>query len=243
MFRARLFISFVICTCLLLLNGISLAAAPDEFTVNYDARYRGLRALATISLAQQEDGAYLARSLIAIKLLGATVTSIDESSLFDWVNERPQPRCYDFIQSGLGKRQRSIRFDWEQNLAQAQVNDQLTELPLTTLTLDEMSMYSLIKQAISEGEQDIYFNVIDRNQVEEYHYRLIGEESVTSPVGTFSALKVERVRENSERETLIWFSPSHDMLLIKISHRDPDGDEYEITIKDALLNGIPITAE
>jgi hypothetical protein len=243
MLKVSLYIRVGIYACLVMLNQITLAAAPNEFMVNYDARYRGLRALATISLAQQEDGAYLARSLIAIKLMGATVTSIDESSLFDWVNERPWPRRYDFIQSGLGKRQRSIRFDWEKNLAQAQVNDQLTELPLITLTLDEISIYTLIKQAISEGEQDIFFNVIDRNQVKEYHYRLVGEEAVASPVGTFSALKVERVRENSERETQLWFSPAHEMLLIKISHRDPDGDEYEISIKNALLNGIPVTAE
>jgi len=243
MLKARLLISFAASTCLLLVNQLCLAAAPDEFTVNYDARYRGLRAQATISLAQQEDGVYLARSLIAIKLLGATVTSIDESSLFNWVNERPLPRRYDFIQSGLGKRQRSISFDWERGLAQALVNGQLMEVPLINLTLDEMSMYSLIKQAVSEGEQDIYFDVIDRNQVEQYHYRLVGEEQVESPIGIFSALKVERVRKNSERETQLWFSPAHDMLLIKISHWDPDGDEYEITIKDALLNGIPVTAE
>lgn len=222
---------------------VALAEDLQEFSVNYDAHYRGLRAQATISLARQEDGAYLAQSLIAIKLLGATVTSINERSLFDWVDEKPWPRRYDFVQSGLGKRSRSVDFNWDENMAMAEVNDNVTELPLSGLILDEMSMYTLIKQAVQNGEEDIYFDVIDKNQIEEAHYHVIGEENVESPLGVFSALKVEKVRENSDRVTQLWFAPEHDMLLVKIYQQDPDGDEYEITIEDAQLNGLSVSAD
>lgn len=238
-----LFTRFLFLSCVLGVCQAALAEAPQDFSVNYDARYRGLRAEATISLTQQLDGTYLAQSLIGIKLLGATVTSIDESSLFDWVDDKPRPRQYAFIQSGLGKRQRSIEFDLEQGLAQAKVNDTITEIPLQRIAFDEMSMYTLIRQALQAGEEDIYFDVIDRNELEEFHYRLVGEEQVESPLGTFTALKVEKVRENSERQTDLWFSPQHDMLLIKVFQRNPNGDEYEITIRNALLAGSPVTLD
>tara|TARA_R100001143_G_C3353743_1_gene131083 strand:- start:430 stop:1161 length:732 start_codon:yes stop_codon:yes gene_type:complete len=228
--------------CLLLFAEFSIAAAPEPFVVNYDARYRGLRAEATISLEQNENGSYLAHSIIAIKLFGATVTSINERSRFDWIEDRPRPRHYEYIQRGLGSRSRSIDFNWQENTALASVDERQTELELPGLTLDELSMYTVLKQEVLDGAEDVFFDVIDRNQVEEYHYRLIGEEAVETEVGTFQALKVERVRENSERLTQLWFAPEHDMLLIKIYHRDPDGDDYEITIKDAQLNGEAVTA-
>lgn len=233
----------LVSSALLLVCQSVLADPPQAFSVNYDARYRGMRAEATISLTQQTDGTYLAQSQIAIKLLGATVTSIHESSRFDWLDENPRPHHYEYVQSGLGRRQRSIDFDWEQGLAKAQVNDTVTDIPLSRPAVDEMSMYTLIKQAIQSGEEDIYFDVIDRNQLEEYHYRLVGEDIVESPIGAFNALKVERVRENSERQTELWFAPDYDMLLIKIFHRDPDGDEYEITIDNAQLNGQPVIVD
>ncbi len=137
----------------------------------------------------------------------------------------------------MGGRSRSAVLDWQNNVAVATVKKEIVELPLTGSTLDELSMYTYIKQEIARGNNEIVFSVINRNSIEEYHYRKIGEEEVTTEAGIFAAIKVERIRENSNRLTQLWFAKNHDMLLVKLFQRDPDGDEFEITLTSALVNG------
>ncbi|PCJ42242.1 MAG: hypothetical protein COA71_06545 [SAR86 cluster bacterium] len=221
----------------LMLSTLSIAAPPLPFSAYYDARFKGLKARAEISLTQISDTEFIASSLIRLRLLGATVSTIRENSQFDWLNNAPRPQHYEYNQSGIGGRSRSITFDWENNLATAIVKDESVELQLEDITLDELSMYTLIRQELLNGNDEIIFAVIDRNVVKEYHYRVIREEYLAIESGIFSAIKVERVRENSERLTQLWFAKDNDMLLLKLYQRDPDGDEFEITLTDAQING------
>lgn len=214
-----------------------VVAAPLPFSANYDARFQGLKARAEISLTQLSETEFVANSLIRLRLFGATVSTIRESSQFDWQNESPRPHHYEYRQSGIGGRSRSVEFDWQNNLAVATVKNDSVELQLTGPTLDELSMYSFIREELKNGKSDITFTVIDRNVVEEFNYRIINEEEVDTEAGIFPAVKVERIRENSERLTQLWFAKNNDMLLIKLFQRDPDGDEFEITLSNAQING------
>ena len=221
----------------LMLSGLSTAEPPLPFSAYYDARFQGLKAQAEISLTQLSDTEFISNSQIKVRLFGATVSTIRENSQFEWHNDAPRPQHYEYDQSGIGGRSRSINFDWQNNLAIATVKGENVELQLAGNTLDELSMYALIKNELSLGNEDITFSVIDSNVVEDYHYRVIGEEDVATDSGTLSAIKVERIRENSDRLTQLWFAKNNDMLLIKLYQLDPDGDEIEITLSEALING------
>ncbi len=236
MLDKRIFL-IIVTASLLLLSSLSAAEPPLPFTAYYDARFQGFKADAEISLTQLDATEYLANSTIKIRLFGAAVSTIRESSHFEWLNDRPQPYQYEYSQSGLGGRSRSVNFDWQNNLAVARVKNESIELSLAGSTLDELSMYSFIKQEINRGNNDIIFSVVNRNKIEEYRYQTIGEEEVITESGVFSAIKVERIRENSSRLTQLWFATNHDMLLIKLFQRDPDGDEFEITLSSAQVNG------
>lgn len=220
----------------LMLANTSIAAPPLPFSAHYDARFQGLKAQAEISLIQINDTEYIANSSIKVRLFGATVSSIKETSQFSWYDNAPRTLNYEYKQSGIGGRSSSITYDWQNNLALATVENDSIELQLTGNTFDELSMYSFIKEELNKGAEDITFAIIDRNVVKDYHYRAIGEEEVITDAGIFAAIKVERIRENSERITQLWFAKYHDMLLIKLFQRDPDGDEFEITLSEAHIN-------
>jgi hypothetical protein len=222
---------------LLMLSELSIAASPLPFYAYYDARFQGFKADAEISLTQLNDAEYIANTTIKIRLFGATMSTIREISEFDWHDDAPRPHHYEYNQSGIGGRNRSVDFDWQNNLAIATVKNESVELQLAGGTLDELSMYTYIKQEINKGNNDIFFPLVRRNTVEEYHYQTIGEEEVVTESGTFLAIKVERIRENSDRLTQLWFAKNHDMLLVKLFQRDPDGDEFEITLTSAQVNG------
>lgn len=231
-------ITKIICTLtILIFTNISIAAPPLPFSAYYDARFQGLKAQAEISLIKVNDTEFVANSSVRVRLFGATVSSIRETSQFDWTDNAPRTQFYEYKQSGIGGRSRSIAYDWQNNLAIATVENNSIELQLAGNTLDELSMYSFIKEELNQGAEDITFAVIDRNIVEEYHYQVMSEEEVITDAGTFAAIKVERIRENSQRITQLWFAKNHDMLLIKLFQRDPDGDEFEITLSEAQING------
>jgi hypothetical protein len=244
MFNGRMQKTFCLFFLLLLqcLFG-NTSAAPLPFSANYDARFQGLKARAEISLTQISETEFLASSLIRLRLLGATVSTIRENSQFDWVNESPLPHHYEYRQSGIGGRTRSVEFDWQNQMALATVKNDSVELAIEPPTLDELSMYSFIREELKKGKTEITFSVIDRNAVEEFNYRIISEEEVITEAGTFSAVKVERIRENSERLTQLWFAKNNDMLLIKLFQRDPDGDEFEISLTNAQINGVVVTPQ
>ena len=218
-------------------SNLSIAAEPLPFTAYYDARFKGFKAQAEISLTQLNDTQFIASSLIKLKLLGATVSTIRESSQFDWYNDKPRPNHYEYSQSGIGSRSRSIEFYWQKSLADSTVENDQVALNLEDSTVDEMSMYSLIRTELKNGNNDITFNVVDQHVIEEYRYRVIGEEAVETNSGVFNTLKVERVRENNNRLTQLWFAKDNDMLLVKLYQRDPDGDEFDITLNEAYING------
>lgn len=228
---------------ILMLANTSIAAAPLPFTAYYDARFQGLKAQAEISLNQISDTEFIANSSIKVRLFGATISSILETSHFNWLDNAPRTQRYEYKQSGIGGRSRSIAYDWQNNLAIATVENDSVELQLAGNTFDELSMYTFIKDELKTGNEDITFSVIDRNVVEEYHYQVIDEEEVTTNAGTYTAIKVERIRENSERLTQLWFAKNHDMLLIKLFQRDPDGDEFEITLSEAFIDNVALSPQ
>ena len=228
---------------LLLLSSLSMAEPPVPYSSNFDARYKGLKAQASISVVETGDKQFLADTTIRIRLLGANISTIRETSQFEWYEDTPRPRYYEYKHSGVGARFRSASFDWQENLAIATVNNETTELNLTGNTLDELSMYTFIKNELNKGNTDIYFNALDRNLVEEFHYRVLGEEILSLGAGDFETIKVERIREDSERLTQLWFAKNHNMLMVKLFQRDPDGDEFEITLRDARINGEPVTPD
>lgn len=240
MFNKRIIITLCVLV-FLILSTLSLAVPPLPFTAYYDARFQGLKAQAEISLTQLTHNEFLANSSISIRVFGVTISTIRENSYFEWYNDIPRPYYYEYLQSGIGGRNHSVHFDWQNNLAIATAQEESVELQLENSTLDELSMYALIKKELLKGAGEIKFAVIDRNIIKEYHYRIIAEEEVLTTSGTFSAIKVERIRESSDRITQLWFAKNHDMLLIKLYQRAPDGDEFEITLRNAQINGEIVT--
>ena len=223
-------------TTLMFVN-LGTAAPPLPYTAYYDAYYQGLKAQAEISLTQLGDTDFVANSSIILRLFGTTFSTIKEISQFDWHNDAPRSHHYEYKQSGIGGRSHSIDFDWQNNLALASLKDKNVEILLESNALDELSMYSLIRAELQKGNNDITFTVLDRDMLEEYHYHAIGEEEVQTKSGIFTAIKVERLRKNSNRLTHLWFAKNNDMLLIKLYQLDPDGDEFEITLNEAQING------
>lgn len=218
------------------------ADLPLPFTADYVARYGGFRASAERALQYTGDGEAELTTSMALKLLGKTITGIDERSTLVVVDrETLLPRRYTFEQTGIGKRRREIRFDWESAHAAATVNDTAIDIPLTGRTLDNLSAYLEIGQRLREGQGDIMFPVIDKGELEPSRFRLLGEEILATGLGDIATLKLEKVRDSdSDRHTEIWLAPAWDYLLVKLVQEEPGSRTIRLDLKQAVVGDEPV---
>jgi len=203
----------------------AFAAAPLPFEASYDASYDSFSASATRSLRLDAGtGLYQLQQNIRLTLFGATVSAISETSNFRWQDEQPLPQHYEFLQDGVGERQRSASFDHAAARVDFTVDERSGSLPLTGVVFDELSGYLALREPLAAGESELSLGVFDRDQLETQRYRVLGEELLATPAGEFTAIRLERLREgNSERKTELWLAPALDYLLVKLVQTEPNG--------------------
>ena len=222
------------------------ADTPLPFSASYEARYGGFRASAERSLERIDDTHIEIRTLLQLKLLGRSVSSIRESSdvFIDSNDGQARSTDYSFIQTGIGKRSRHIQFDWDAAIARASLDNLKLELPLESNATDNLSSYLEIRRQLQEGHQEIIFPGIYKGELEDIHYRVVGEEIADTTLGKFNSIRLKRIREpNSDRNTEIWLAKEWDYMLIKLVQEEPGNSTISLELKEAVMNGTPVTAE
>lgn len=93
-----------------------------------------------------------------------------------------------------------------------------------------------MRQDLKAGKREMTYSVADDGDYDHDRFAVIGEETLKTPMGEMATLKVEKVRdEDSKRETLMWFAPELDYLLVQLVQVEPDGSRYEVNLEDADL--------
>jgi hypothetical protein len=228
---------------LLVMSATCLAGEPPRpFQLTYSASYSGLRADSSRSLQIQEDGSYRMEAETVLRLLGAEVSKIRESSIFAWSGDLPLPRSYAFVQSGLGSRERTLEFDQQAATVAWQVDDMAGILPMETPLYDDLSSFLVLRTLLSSGSEELFFDVAEKDAIKNYHYHLIDREALQTEIGTFDAVHLERIREgDSERHTEFWLAENHDYILLKFVQTEPDEKEIRLEITAATIDGAPLT--
>ncbi len=229
---------------MLLLPLAAAAAEPQAFVLHYEASYGNLAGSADRSLLPDPSGTgWLLQSRVAVELLGRTISSIEETSHISWRNQLPSPLDYSFVQKGIGSRSRSVVFAADGSHADFRVNDDTGTLTLQQPTFEPLSIPLLLRDRLAAGDTNIQFAVADRGEVRTHQYRVVGEETVVLPAGSFATVHVERVREGgNERSTDLWLAPGHDHVLVKLLQTEPDGDSISLELSEGTLNGEPVVA-
>lgn len=228
-------------TALALVIGSSSATAQEvvPFTASYAADMRNvpLNGEANHSLTANEDGTW--------KLefeAGMFVARLSEESTFLLQEDAIVPIEYEYKRRGLGRsRTTTQHFDWESGVVTGDYKKERFTLPTEPGLLDKTTYQLALQRDLMAGKTDMRYRVVDGDDIEEYHFRVVGEERVTTRVGQFDAVEVERVREpDADRETTIWFAKDWQYLLVRLNQIETDGQHYQIVLKEATLNGEPV---
>ena len=153
------------------------------------------------------------------------------------------PVEYQYHRKGIGKnRDASLRFDWpaQQVFSDAQPTPWALSIPMGTL--DKLSYqlqmrYELLT-AYQRGQPwpPLAYQVADGGELKTYRFEVLGEENVDTPIGRFTALKIARVRTDSDRTTIFWLAPAYDFLLVRFLQEEQKGG-FELILKQANFRG------
>ncbi len=185
---------------------------------------------ATISLIPQKNGDWL--YLFKVK---SFIADINESLLFHWENNEVIPVRYRYKLAGMliKNRENSLDFNWDKKTATGRFRGKPASLPLEAGILDPLGYQVQLGQDIRAGKTDMSYKVANRTGYDTDRFAVIGEETIDTKLGALRTIKVEKVRgEGRKRETLMWFAPEQNYLLVRLMQQEPDGTRYEIHIND-----------
>jgi len=217
--------------------GISLLAGAQAQPFNpYQAHYDVLRGgsshgEALRQLEQSDEGIYTLRTVTDISWLFLSdkrshrsefsVLNRDESDSLQL-----QTHAFDYQRTGTGSDKAfAATFDHEQQVVLDQQQQPLS-LEWSSDLMDEGTMVQQLQHDLAQSEQaEFDYRIVDEKGYEDQMLFVRGQtETLSLPYGEIEAIKVERVRENSTRETIYWFAPALDYVLVKMLQRE-DGDE------------------
>jgi len=214
---------------------------PTPFRAVYEADYKGLpiRATGIRELKQTGDNQFTLSSTAT-----SFFASVSEESNFTLTPEnRLMPVEYQYHRKGIGKnRDASLRFDWpaQQVFSDAQPTPWALSIPMGTL--DKLSYqlqmrYELLT-AYQRGQPwpPLAYQVADGGELKTYRFEVLGEENVDTPIGRFTALKIARIRTDSDRTTIFWLAPAYDFLLVRFLQEEQKGG-FELILKQANFRG------
>jgi len=109
------------------------------------------------------------------------------------------------------------------------------EIDLQPDFLGPISYQLQLRRDLTQPDSTLKYTVISHGKIKNYQFERLGEEVITTGLGDISALKIRRVRDSKERETLFWMAEEFAFLPVKVWQREEDGESYEMTLKSLVL--------
>lgn len=158
----------------------------------------------------------------------------DETSVVSEQNGTLRPHDYLKVRrSGKKIKKRThIVFDWTHNKILVPDEPGTPPRDIPGSAQDKHSMQLAVMHDLALGKRkNLQYTAVDYDRIKTYHFNILGEETVDTPLGIYRAIKVERVRKKSDGKMLIWFAPELDYLPVRMEEHQEDGTLYRSVLK------------
>ncbi len=163
---------------------------------------------------------------------------ITEEELFH-MNEQGAivPDSYRNDRSIMGTtRKESLVVDHSANSILASRKGRESQLDFEPGQLGPLSHQLELARDLQDGVEELSYAVIIRGGIRNYRYERRGEEDMQTPLGTLRVLRLQRVRDNSDRETVLWLAPALNYQPVLL-RQEEDGSSYELTLQSFRFTG------
>ena len=228
---------------MLLLLQVSLSGATadtlEEFSAYYSATTNGIRGAAERHLVKLTERSYRLNVSLEAKLGGLEIGDLEQASEFSYEDGQIKPLIYSYQVSGVSSVVETVVFNWDVMLALSADNKQSWSVAINSNTLDELSYQLALALDIADPSETIYsYETVDGDELEQLSFQVVGEEIISTPLGDFRCVKLERHREaSSSRSTTIWLALDWSNLLTKIEQTSASGLNITMELTNALIAG------
>ena len=232
---------------MLLLLQVSLSGATadtlEEFSAYYSATTNGIRGAAERHLVKLTERSYRLNVSLEAKLGGLEIGDLEQASEFSYEDGQIQPLIYSYQVSGVSSVVETVVFNWDAMLALSADDKQSWSVAINSNTLDELSYQLALALDIADPSETIYsYETVDGDALEQLSFQVLGEEIISTPLGDFRCVKLERHREaSSSRTTTIWLALDWSNLLTKIEQNSASGLNITMELTNALIAGQQVT--
>jgi hypothetical protein len=158
---------------------------------------------------------------------------IRETTRFGWAECTPLTTRYSYLRQGFGqKREAQLTLDRQQNTASLQrTRGSDKHYAITADTTDKLSQTLALQCMLQRGDTELALDVADERGREIQHYRIEGEELLSTQAGPLRTLRIARNRDDDRgRETRLWFAIDHQYALVKLVQEE-DNQRHEMVIR------------
>lgn len=163
-----------------------------------------------------------------------------EISEFKMKNCNIKPLSYRYEQSGIGRDSRQLldfSADQSEVTYEADKKQQQIILPQDRRIYDRLSETIALQCLLIErgAEPDtlkdpLKLTVVDKGSIRDHVFAITSTETIQMAKSEMKALRVERVRDTDDRQTILWFAPGHNYALIKMQQIN-DGKTITFSLK------------
>jgi hypothetical protein len=211
----------------------SAAAIPSEISARYDLKHPFFGTIGTVEESfHRGGGEYTIRSVTSSQ--GALKVVFDEQLVLEStgrVNAQGlQPLHFSQRRARSNKSDVTATFDWERGVMRSARNGEVKEVPLPPGTQDRISvMYQFMN--LPAIRDRVSMNMSNGRKVDEYTYRLVGEEKLATPAGRFDTLHYQRVTSDpKESHADVWLAKDRFNFPVRVVFDDPEGLRLEQTL-------------
>lgn len=215
-------------------NACAVDGTPSpEFTSQY-VLHKGSMELgeSTRRLYLSENGSYVFYSESKPVGIARWFTKSNITELSEWIYVQGQIRPLNYTYDRRGDsnpRQLKINFDWQKFKATSTA-DNPWQVSINPGTLDKLLYHLALIHDLQQGRQELTYSVADSGTIKSYLFTVAGEETVTTELGTYKTIKLER--SGGSHETTVWSAPQLGYMPIKLEQ-----DGVTLTLKS--LSRVP----
>lgn len=157
---------------------------------------------------------------------------IEESSTLVEQDGQLGTRDYHYKQEVAWRdRERSLKVDLATGAVEESDRKRRWNYRTKGPVLDRHALVLAVSQDLARAGQAQAHAVAHKGEITQWTFEQGAPESVTTEAGQFKAVRLERIRENSERRTISWHAPQFDWLPVVIEHVEPDGKTFRMALK------------
>jgi hypothetical protein len=127
-----------------------------------------------------------------------------------------------------------VIYDWKLGTATIKSNGSNLTIDLEGGLWDEASIQLAIMHDLQQESVSLFYRVIDNPEIKEHHYQTEGKETIKTKIGQYTTLKV--VRKHGKRQTIMWFAPELNYLLVKTQRYKEGKLKSEMLLQSAKLD-------